>query len=347
MPPVPPSIDASLPLRFAVALSTGRTVWAPQGRLQVAPLPNSGHSSLTGIFDTPGTTAAADFVPTSPDFWIPAAAVSAAPLAPTHSDGSVTSQPPSQPQDPYRDHLVRSFGTDIVQSPRYQQLHDAVGRLDTLRANDSDPALRQGPLDLDAVTRRVLVLDAATPLTTEHYDMALLFAGAPGAAQASGLATIAAIGLAMRGALSGGLALTSPDGTRYGRDWGSGAAADRTVDLDLDSVWQDNGAQSGRSRTTDPRPAPWRPAAGKPRPYVIKTGGSPYALTVTTPNDDRMTVPVDVFAELLALDPALTALPPDVPVVLLVPPRRWPATGAAPRPGPPAQPAGLVHQRQP
>ncbi|WP_213087780.1 lonely Cys domain-containing protein [Streptomyces griseoaurantiacus] len=319
MPPVPPSIDASLPLRFAVALSTGRTVWAPQGRLQVAPLPNSGHSSLTGIFDTPGTTAAADFVPTSPDFWIPAAAVSAAPLAPTHSDGSVTSQPPSQPQDPYRDHLVRSFGTDIVQSPRYQQLHDAVGRLDTLRANDSDPALRQGPLDLDAVTRRVLVLDAATPLTTEHYDMALLFAGAPGAAQAPGLATIAAIGLAMRGALSGGLALTSPDGTRYGRDWGSVAAADRTVDLDLDSVWQDNGAQSGRSRTTDPRPAPWRPAAGKPRPYVIKTGGSPYALTVTTPNDDRMTVPVDVFAELLALDPALTALPPDVPVVLLVP----------------------------
>ncbi|MFC9810106.1 lonely Cys domain-containing protein [Streptomyces griseoaurantiacus] len=319
MPPVPPSIDASLPLRFAVALSTGRTVWAPQGRLQVAPLPNSGHSSLTGIFDTPGTTAAADFVPTSPDFWIPAAAVSAAPLAPTHSDGSVTSQPPSQPQDPYRDHLVRSFGTDIVQSPRYQQLHDAVGRLDTLRANDSDPALRQGPLDLDAVTRRVLVLDAATPLTTEHYDMALLFAGAPDAAQASGLATIAAIGLAMRGALSGGLALTSPDGTRYGRDWGSVAAADRTVDLDLDSVWQDNGAQSGGSRTTDPRPAPWRPAAGKPRPYVIRTGGSPYALTVTTPNDDRMTVPVDVFAELLALDPALTALPPDVPVVLMVP----------------------------
>jgi hypothetical protein len=48
-------------------------------------------------------------------------------------------------------------------------------------------------------------------------------------------------------------------------------------------------------------------------------GGSPYAVSITLSDGTDVAMPVDVFAELLTMDPVFSALPQDVPVVLVVP----------------------------
>ncbi|WP_346767429.1 lonely Cys domain-containing protein, partial [Streptomyces sp. C1-2] len=327
---------APLSLRAAVARSTGRTVWAPSGTVDLNRPGNRGDFSLSGI-PAAGGTAAADWVRTPPVPAVPNQPATATPTTPipTNSDAAASLNLPPSPQtgagpdplpdpttpsqDIYHDHLVRAFGADITQDLRYHDLHDALARLDTLRGTDSDPALRQGPLDLDAVTRRVLLLDPAAPIGATQYRDLFRLAQDPAMVRAPRLATLAALGLAGRGALSEPRGITAPDGTPYGREWLDDPGASHGLDLDLDNVWDHTGQPITQPQTTGPRPAPWRPAAGRPRPFVVAAGGSPHSVTVVTSDGARTSVPADVFIELLAMDPTLSGLPQDVPVLLLVP----------------------------
>ncbi len=201
----------------------------------------------------------------------------------------------------------------------YPQLHEALGRLDALRGTDSDAALRQGPLDLDAVARRVLLLDPTDPVGNDEYGDLFRIALDPAMEHARGLATLAAFGLSLRGALAGQREMTAPDGTAYGRDWAGTPGESHGLVMDLDDVWEPTGLPDGQPQTTNPRPAQWRPGPGRPRPFVVVAGGTPHRVVVSTRDGSEFEAPIDVFTELLAMDPVLSGLPNNVPVLLVVP----------------------------
>ncbi|WP_064273218.1 lonely Cys domain-containing protein [Streptomyces sp. RTd22] len=89
-------------------------------------------------------------------------------------------------------------GTESRALVRPGDLRAALERLDTLRADV--PELADGPLDMDALARHVLLLDPDTPVTEAHRDELLSIALAPEMAAAPSLAVLAGFGLAERGA---------------------------------------------------------------------------------------------------------------------------------------------------
>nr|WP_037840757.1 lonely Cys domain-containing protein [Streptomyces sp. NRRL F-6676] len=227
-------------------------------------------------------------------------------------------QPPAQ--DPYLGPLVQAFGADITSHPQYARLREAMSRLDTLRRNDPSGSLRDGPFDLDAVTRRVMVfLPPETPIDRGWYGNLMQFALHPAMERATGLATLAAFGLSLRGALSDPNAMTAPDGTAYGRNWADRPGRGHRLAMDLDNVWEPTESAYGEPGLADPRPAPWRPAPGRPRPFVVVANGDHERVVVSLGDGKDIDVPMDVFVELLAMDPVLARLPKDVPVLLTIP----------------------------
>nr|WP_030379060.1 lonely Cys domain-containing protein [Streptomyces sp. NRRL B-12105] len=279
------------------------------------------------------SASAQDFVPDPAAVFNPLTSASpAGPPSPAGSLGSAAMDidtpspapqspppPPPQSQDPYRDPLVHAFGDGITGNRVYPQLHEALGRLDALRGTDSDAALRQGPLDLDAVARRVLLLDPTDPVGNDEYGDLFRIALDPAMEHARGLATLAAFGLSLRGALAGQREMTAPDGTAYGRDWAGTPGESHGLVMDLDDVWEPTGLPDGQPQTTNPRPAQWRPGPGRPRPFVVVAGGTPHRVVVSTRDGSEFEAPIDVFTELLAMDPVLSGLPNNVPVLLVVP----------------------------
>ncbi|MCZ9343541.1 lonely Cys domain-containing protein, partial [Streptomyces sp. TRM76130] len=215
--------------------------------------------------------------------------------------------------------IIRVFGAGITDNPLYASLLDAVGRLDTLRRAGHGPELDPGPLDLDAVARRVLLLDPGTPVTHDHHGDLFRIALDPAMEQASDLAALAAFGLALRGGLAMPNALTGQDGTPYGRAWTGALGAGHGLDIDPDATTVKVRLPDGREEESAPRPAPWGPRTGQPRPYVVLASGNSHAILVRTRDGARVSAPPAVLAELLAMDPVLSSLPPEVPVLLVVP----------------------------
>ncbi|WP_371103211.1 lonely Cys domain-containing protein, partial [Streptomyces sp. PU_AKi4] len=208
--------------------------------------------------------------------------------------------------------LTDVFGSAIGTSPLHPALRDTLAHLDQLR--QSVPALRDGPLDLDALTRQVLLLDPAHPVTDAQRGELFRVAMAPEVESAGSLAALAAFHLELRGVLSPTQALTTGDGGVLGRNWTNATIPD----LDLTEVGKVVRQPDGTLGRGDVQPAPWhRP--GEPEPYVVMAEGDHRRIVVRGHDGAPRQVPIDVFAELLARDPRLAALPPGTPVVLLVP----------------------------
>ncbi|MER6621185.1 lonely Cys domain-containing protein, partial [Streptomyces sp. NPDC000931] len=225
--------------------------------------------------------------------------------------GSV-SEPDPATEALYDRLLADVFGPAIATNPLHPALRDTLAHLDQLR--QAVPALRGGPLDLDAVTRQVLLLDPAHPVTDAHRGELFRVAMAPEVESAGSLAALAAFHLELRGVLSPTQALTAADGGVWGRNWTNA----RIPDLDLTEVGKVVRQPDGTLGRGDVQPAPWhRP--GEPRPYVVMAEGDHRRIVVRGHDGAPRQVPIDVFAELLARDPRLAALPPGTPVVLLVP----------------------------
>ncbi|MGW5636785.1 lonely Cys domain-containing protein, partial [Streptomyces sp. NPDC003832] len=380
--------------RAVVSAATGRAVWASQGSVGLAPTGPSRPHVLSALPSAPGRPTADDWSAVRPgDLTAPGTTApevdditfadrpdtgsrpaSESPAAPDipvpdHLDDDVFGdrehRPPVQQPTPqetrYRELLTDLYGPDIESSPLYPELLDALARLDRLRA--ADPLLGHGPLDLDAVARRVLLLDPGTFVTGAHRGALLAAAGHPAARSANGLATLSALHLRGRGVLSPTRALPAgPDGRARGRDWTQDQA--RTTALDLTRTGRAGPEADGTLPLDQVDPAPWhRP--GTPEPYVVRADGDRDAIVVRGFDGAPREVPLDVFAELLTLDEELSALPTNVPVLLLVPdagggglelPRRladrtgrnvWSAAGDVDLAGAPDGPASLPYVQPP
>ncbi|MEV5753697.1 lonely Cys domain-containing protein [Actinoallomurus sp. NPDC052308] len=217
------------------------------------------------------------------------------------------------PGDDYYVLLIGVFGTRLLRDESsYMALHQAVRRLDDLRR--SDPLIGGGAFDLDAVVRRVQVLDADVAVTEwQRRQVVRLAAGVGG--QVDSLAEVAAHYLVEQGVLSGHR-LRLPDGDAYGVNWLPYRAHPDLDVLTVDAVVRDG---DGRRRRRPATAAPWSPDGALP--YAVLAEGGPEHLVMPV-GEERRSVPADVVAEVLALDPLLAAedggLPLEVPGLLAV-----------------------------
>ncbi|NUQ97860.1 MAG: lonely Cys domain-containing protein [Streptomyces sp.] len=185
----------------------------------------------------------------------------------------------------------------------------AFEQLDALRL--ADPELREGPFDADLIARGILGLDPAEPVTGAHFrELHTVVEEAVAAGRATSLAALAAYHLVRQGALSDATRITAPDGRALGRNWTRRPVTD-LVPMSY-AVWD-------AGQLDDLQPALWqRQTPGDHRPYVIVAEGDQDHVVVTLANGSRRRVPVNVFAELLTMDPDLAALDGSLPVVLAV-----------------------------
>ncbi|CAL9330645.1 hypothetical protein SUDANB6_00065 [Streptomyces sp. enrichment culture] len=215
----------------------------------------------------------------------------------------------------HRELLADIYGPGVTSSPLYPDVRDGLARLDRLRR--ADPLLESGPLDLDAVARRVLLLGPADPVSNTQRSRLLGLATAQEAEPVGSPAALAALHLRRQGVLSPTHAMTTgPDGRPRGRDWTRGKGG--TDDLDLTRTGRTGPRADGTLSRDEVGPAPWHRPGG-PEPYVVRADGDRDQVVVRGHDGAPREVPLDVFAELLALDAELSGLPADVPVLLLVP----------------------------
>ncbi|MYV54880.1 lonely Cys domain-containing protein, partial [Streptomyces sp. SID3212] len=250
-----------------------------------------------------GSPTSADHTPGQPD---PATSSQEAPATSSQETPATSSR-----ETPAHPLLVGVFGSAIGSSRLYPALRATLDHLDRLR--QSDPALRGGPLDLDALARRVLLLDPTTPVTGAHHGELFRVAMDEAVESAASLAALAAFHLRLRGVLSPTRAVSDPSGFQ-GRDW----TGSPRKGLDLTTTGKVSYRPDGLLERGDVRTARWH-GPGTPQPYVVTAEGAHDHVVVRGFDGAPRRVPIDVFAELLALDPVLAALPPDVPVLLLIP----------------------------
>ncbi|MER5552013.1 lonely Cys domain-containing protein [Streptomyces sp. NPDC002793] len=211
--------------------------------------------------------------------------------------------PPAEP-DHHRI-LEDLYGPGIDAAPLYTTLRETLVRLDTLRRSVAASPLRDGPFDLDAVTRYVLGLDEQAPVTKTQRGELFRVALDENVEGATSLAGLAAFRLVLDGVFSVARTLPRTGGSR-GRNWTGG----RIRNLD-----------TSRAVGTAQQPYGEPPLGGTdPAPYVVLAAEGGHDHVVVLDGDGtRHRVTTEVFAELLALDPVLAGLPDDTPVVLLVP----------------------------
>ncbi|WP_167372570.1 lonely Cys domain-containing protein, partial [Streptomyces nanshensis] len=189
----------------------------------------------------------------------------------------------------------------------------AVQKLDTLRRRDR--ALRTGPLDVDAVARRVLHLDPADTVGADtRTELFGLVGRASAAGRATGFAALAAYHLSELG-------VTAPDRDRHftvggsrvpGLNWGSGEVT--ALDTTQGDLLEADPAGGYDVVSTSPTPWP----AGR-TPYVVAADGGRDRVAARLPDGTVRELDIEEFTELVAADLAREALPADVPVVLAVP----------------------------
>ncbi|MGW4103396.1 lonely Cys domain-containing protein [Streptomyces sp. NPDC004976] len=245
----------------------------------------------------------------APDEIPPADALPSAPpeeAQDAHPTGS--SSDSAMAEDPYLQLLTDMMGPGIEKDPEYPAIRDAIARLDQLR--QADPALRDGPLDLEALARRVLLLQPDEDVDEVAYDTLIDLVMNPEAQPAAGPAALAALRL-QKVLFSSSLEIIR-EGKVQGRNW----TALPFSDADLTRAGREVRLPDGTSGH-DVVTAPWKTPAG-PDPYVIRAIGDETGVLLPDPDNVGRYTPLDVFAELLALDPTLSALSPDIPVVLVV-----------------------------
>ncbi|WSQ89876.1 lonely Cys domain-containing protein [Streptomyces globisporus] len=175
-------------------------------------------------------------------------------------------------------------------------------RLDALRRAVTGSPLREGPFDLDAVTRYVLGLGEREAVTKEQRGE--LFRVALDE-NVEGARSLAAFRLVLDGVSCVARTLPRTGGSR-GRNWTGG----RIRELDTSQAVGVAQQPYGVPPLGEADPAPYVVLAaegGHDHVVVLDGDGTPHRVTT------------EVFAELLALDPLLAGLPDGTPVVLLVP----------------------------
>ncbi|WP_416222854.1 lonely Cys domain-containing protein [Streptomyces sp. VB1] len=178
-------------------------------------------------------------------------------------------------------------------------------RLDALRRAVTGSPLREGPFDLDAVTRYVLGLGEREAVTKVQRGELFRVALDENVEGARSLAGLAAFRLVLDGVFSVARTLPRTGGSR-GRNWTGG----RIRELDMSQAVGVAQQPYGVPPLGEADPAPYVVLAaegGHDHVVVLDGDGTPHRVTT------------EVFAELLALDPLLAGLPDGTPVVLLVP----------------------------
>ncbi|MER6273800.1 lonely Cys domain-containing protein [Streptomyces sp900105755] len=202
--------------------------------------------------------------------------------------------------------MRRQATIEIELAPRSQ----AVERLDALWRADTGPGPGEGVFDPDAPARRILHLDAQH--TVRDADRRALYAlvdEAIAAGRATSLAALGAYDLWRRGALSEASRITAADGRSLGRNW---TGSDAT-DLGTESY-----VELREGLVADNPSALWQ-GSDDDRPYVVVAKGAHDHVRVRLTGGSLARVPLEEFAELLAMDPDLAALDDQLPVVLAVP----------------------------
>ncbi|MFJ8755379.1 lonely Cys domain-containing protein, partial [Streptomyces sp. NPDC102441] len=222
---------------------------------------------------------------------------------------------PAGPSTPIgvRELLEELYGSDIAsdekQKPLYEALLAAVVRLNGLR--QVEPVLRDGPFDLDAldaVVRHVFMLDTAVKVAAEHRGPLFWLAMDERAKSASSLAVLSALHLQRVGALAPEYALETLDDKIWGRDLGG--VSFPVLDLNLSGTATRR--PDGTLEFGEVGPADWH-RTGEDPPFVIRAeGGHDHVMVF------GRRVSIDVFVELMAIDPAVAALPAGVEVLLCI-----------------------------
>ncbi|WP_345944480.1 lonely Cys domain-containing protein, partial [Streptomyces sp. SID7804] len=190
----------------------------------------------------------------------------------------------------------------------------AVETLDALRR--ADRTLRTGPLDVEAVARRVLHLEPFVLVDPEmRKDLYAMVERATAAGRADSLAALTAFHLDEAGVLAADRArYVTVGGTRVpGLNW------DGSDTVELDSIFveiltPDPSGGFVPSGTSDF--APW---AWDVTPYVVLADGRHDTVTARLPDGTTQDLDADEFAELVAADPELRGMIAGAPIVLAVP----------------------------
>ncbi|CAD5987985.1 protein of unknown function [Streptomyces sp. KY75] len=198
-----------------------------------------------------------------------------------------------------------------VTSPRHAAALDA---LDALRR--TDPALRSGPLDVDAVARRIWHLTPSVLVDPEmRRDLYTLTGRAIAAGRATGLAALTAFHLEEQGLLADDRArhVTAGGNRVPGLNW-TGTATAGLDTLFVDRLTTGPTGAPAPTGNADIAPWPWDPA-----PYPVLADGSHDRVTAQLPDGTPWELDADEFAELVAADLTRHALPERAPIVLAVP----------------------------
>ncbi|MFW3463110.1 lonely Cys domain-containing protein [Streptomyces microflavus] len=189
----------------------------------------------------------------------------------------------------------------------------AVQKLDSLRRRDR--VLRDRPLDVDAIARRVLhLVPGATVQQHTRQELFGLVGRATAAGRATGFPALAAYHLSELGVTAPGRAQHfTVGGSRVpGLNWGTSDV------IGLDTTQGDllEADPAGGYDVVSTSPTPW-PSGTKP--YVVAAEGGPDRVEARLPDGTVRELGIEEFVELVAADLAHEALPPGTPVVLAVP----------------------------
>ncbi|WP_241191730.1 lonely Cys domain-containing protein, partial [Streptomyces sp. ADI97-07] len=177
-------------------------------------------------------------------------------------------------------------------------------RLDGLRA--ADPELRGGFLDLDALVRRVLLLDPSDTVNAAARGALVRLVTAPLTTGATTLAALSAAYLAQRGAFHADFRLTDAQGRPRGWNW---LGRPLPADFDPGSTGRVSRAPDGSTRHSGLETAPWLPTPGHPDPYLVLMGARSDGVVVRGLGGFARPVPPEVLHELMALDRNLADRP--------------------------------------